>query len=129
MASDSLVDSKTKVDSHAGIGINLKLTETMAASVPKEPIMSFAISRPATFFTTMPPDFTSLPSTVAKGHADDEVARRPVQALARAGGVRGDHAADRGAIGKRRVERNHLAMFGEERGEVAPRRGRLRRRW
>ncbi len=49
----------------AGMGTTLKLATVMAASVPKEPIMSFAVSSPATFFTTIPPDCTSLPSSVA----------------------------------------------------------------
>jgi len=45
--------------------MELEIDQAMAASVPKDPIMSFAMSRPATFLTTMPPDFTSLPSRVA----------------------------------------------------------------
>jgi hypothetical protein len=43
----------------------LKFTTVIAASVPNDPIISFAMSRPATFFTTIPPDFTSFPSSVA----------------------------------------------------------------
>ena len=42
-----------------------KLATAIAAKVPNDPIMSFAISRPATFLTTMPPELTSLPSRVA----------------------------------------------------------------
>ena len=67
-----------KLRSTSGIGCSLKLTTAIAASVPKQPIISFAMSSPATFFTTMPPDFTSLPSSVTNCHADDEVARRAV---------------------------------------------------
>ena len=37
----------------------------MAANVPNDPIISFAMSRPATFFTTIPPELTSFPSSVA----------------------------------------------------------------
>jgi hypothetical protein len=51
--------------STGGCGITLKFTTAMAASVPNEPINNLAMSRPATFFTTMPPDSTNLPSSVA----------------------------------------------------------------
>ena len=80
----------------SGAGSSLKFTTAMAASVPNDPIMSLAISRPATFLTTMPPDCTSLPSSVAKRHADHQVARRAVEPPARPAGVGGDHAAHGG---------------------------------
>ena len=65
MAAASESNGSRKLRSTSGIGCTLKFTTAMAASVPNEPIMSLAISRPATFFTTMPPDCTSLPSSVA----------------------------------------------------------------
>jgi len=65
MAAASESKGNRKLRSTSGIGCTLKFTTAMAASVPKEPIMSFAMSRPATFLTTIPPDFTSLPSSVA----------------------------------------------------------------
>ena len=43
----------------------MKFTTAIAANVPNEPIMTLPMSSPATFFTTMPPDCTSLPSSVA----------------------------------------------------------------
>ena len=55
----------TKVRVATGIGASLKFTTAIAAKVPKEPIINFAMSNPATFFTTMPPDCTSFPSSVA----------------------------------------------------------------
>ena len=44
-----------KVRVPGGIGYTLKFTVASAANVPKEPIISLPISRPATFLTTMPP--------------------------------------------------------------------------
>jgi len=44
----------------------LKFTTAMAASVPNDPIMSFAMSSPATFLTTMPPAHHQLAGDVAK---------------------------------------------------------------
>ena len=66
MASAAEGKASRKLRSTSGAGVSRRLTTAMAARVPNEPIMSLAMSRPATFFTTMPPDCTSLPSTVAK---------------------------------------------------------------
>jgi hypothetical protein len=60
------LDRAKKVRSSVGRGNTLKLMLLTAARVPKEPTRSFAMSRPVTFLTTMPPELTSLPATVAK---------------------------------------------------------------
>ena len=54
------------------------------------------------------------------GHADHEVAYAAVAVAQRAGVGRGDHAADGRAVGRaeRRVEREHLALGGEQRLRV-----------
>ena len=65
-AAAEVENSITNVRDSAGTGNTLKLMYAIAASVPKEPIISLAISRPATFFTTMPPLEISFPSSVTK---------------------------------------------------------------
>ncbi len=67
-ASASPTDSELECEAcarPAEWGTTLKLIAVITASVPNEPIISLPISRPATFFTTMPPDCTSRPLSVA----------------------------------------------------------------
>ena len=94
-----------KVRVTAGAGASLKFTTAMAANVPNDPIISFAMSRPATFFTTMPPELDQLSFQRRELHADDDVARGPVQTPARAARVRSDHSADCCRAGERRIKR------------------------
>ena len=49
----------------AGSGASLKLMFVRTASVPMLPMSVFCTSNPATFFTTMPPDCSNSPSSVA----------------------------------------------------------------
>jgi len=78
------------------------------------------MSRPATFLTTIPPDFTSLPSRVAERHADHQVGavpysrrRGPLQ-LAE---ITPPTVAPSAKGGSRR---HHLAIFPPADGELAP---------
>ena len=59
-------DWKRNVTEVSGLGKTLKFAVAITAKVPKEPIMSLPMSRPVTFFTTMPPELTNFPSMVAK---------------------------------------------------------------
>ena len=78
------------------------------------------MSRPATFFTTMPPLRTSLPSSVAKvmpitmSRAVPYKRRRgPLEFVARTPPT---VASPR----ERRIERDHLPMLRQDAGQLAP---------
>ncbi len=94
----------------AAAGTSLKLTVAIAASVPNDPIISLAISSPATFLTTMPPGLHQFAVERGKRHADHQVARRAVKPAPRPADVRRDHAADRAFVRIRAFERDHLAV-------------------
>ena len=66
MASATERKASRKLRSTSGAGVSRRLTTAMPASVPNEPIISLAMSKPATFFTTMPPDCTTLRASVMK---------------------------------------------------------------
>src|ERR1039457_4365751 len=109
-ASSRPANENRNVRSQGGCGISLKLTTAMAASVPNEPIINLLISNPATFFTTMPPDSTSLPSRVANSI--------PIT-MSRAAAVPPHKPADGRGLGKRRIQWNHLMLLGQQAAQVA----------
>ena len=105
-------DSKTTVRDAGGSGWSLKATSVTMASVPNEPTSSLATSKPATFFTTLPPLRPMVPSertklapiTRSRG-VPNRVRSGPLAAVA-------THAADGCRVALGRVEHQALAEAG-----------------
>ena len=107
------------VRSVSGMGITLKLTTAMAASVPNEPIMQFAHVQAGDVFHHHAARFDQLAFERGELHPDHHVARRAVKTAARPAAVGGHDAADGRGIGERRIQWNHLTLRGQQAAQLA----------
>ncbi len=112
-ASAAVANSATKVRDPSGIGNTLKFTVAMAARVPKEPTISFRHVEPGHILHDVAAALHQLAFQRRERHPDDHVARRSVEPAPRPAQIRRNDSAHGRFRAPRRIQRQHLAMFGE----------------
>ncbi len=103
--------STTSVRDAFGIGCSRKLTRAMSASRPCDPQTRRPRSYPATFLTTFPPAFATVPSARTRVTPRTRSRGAPNRWRSGPGHVRREQCADRRVA--RRVERQALPASGE----------------
>ena len=105
----------------AGSGASLNVALTIAARLPNDPRHQLAEVVAGDVLHHSAARLRQRPSVSREVDADQQVARRAVAVAQRAAVVGGEHAADRGAIGERRIERQPLAVLRQRCVHVAQR--------
>jgi hypothetical protein len=113
--------SKRSVRNAAGRGKTLNVISASAPNRPALPTKNFGRSKPAAFFTTVPPQQPAL--AVDELHAEDEIPQAAEPPAARAAQSRGHRPAERRTrVREHGIEGQILAALGQRRDDLFQRR-------